>query len=252
MKRPIVSFTTDFGDDFALAQIKASVLMANPLAKVVTISNNITKFSILEGAFVLSQSYHLFPKGTIHIGVVDPGVGTKREGIVVKTEDYTFVGPNNGLFYRSVEGKITKIYQINEDLVNPKHSDTFHGRDIFARLAGFLSKQVNIDAYVKPIEKNKLMPLEFKADQVLHIDHFGNIKINRRCDDLKFGEKLKVKINGKALIVPFFKTFGDIPFNHFLAYKGSHEILEIAKNLGSANSNLNLNVGDIVQIEKIS
>lgn len=252
MKRPIVSFTTDFGDDFALAQMKASVLMVNPLAKVVTISNNITKFSILEGAFVLSQSHDLFPKGTVHIGVVDPGVGTKREGIVIKTKDYTFVGPNNGLFYKSVEGQDVKIYQINEDLVNPKHSNTFHGRDIFARLAGFLSKQVDINTYVKPIKKDKLVSLEFKPDQVLHIDHYGNIKINRRCSNFEIGDKLKVKVNGKALIIPFFKTFGDIPFNHFLAYKGSHEILEIAKNLGSANEDLGLKVGDIVQIEKIT
>ena len=251
MKRPIVSFTTDFGDDFALAQMKASVLMVNPLAKVVTISNNVTKFSILEGAFVLSHSYHLFPKGTIHIGVVDPGVGTKREGIVIKAKDYTFVGPNNGLFYQSVAKSNVKVYRINENLVNPEHSNTFHGRDIFARLAGFLSKGANINSFVKPIGKDKLITMDFKPNQVLHIDHYGNIKINRQCDDLNIGDKLRVRIDGKDLIVPFFKTFGDIPVNHFLAYKGSHEILEIAKNLGSANADLKLQVGDIVQIGKI-
>lgn len=249
--RSIVTFTTDFGDHFALAQMKASVLMVNSHAKVVTISNQIKSFSILEGAFVLSQTYKLFPKGTIHVGVVDPGVGTKREGVVIKTSDYTFVGPNNGLFSRAFAGNVTEAYRINEDLVNSSHSNTFHGRDIFAKLAGILTTEEGLDKYAKTMDKKTLVDLPFLPDQVLHIDHYGNIKINRDCDSLQIGDQLQINVHGQKLVVPFFKTFGDIAPGEYLAYKGSHNIMEIAKNLGSANQYLKLQVGDILEIEKV-
>lgn len=250
--RRIVTFTTDFGDHFALAQMKASVLMVNSHAKVVTISNQIKPFSILEGSFVLSRTHNLFPKGTIHVGVVDPGVGTKREGVVIQTTDYIFIGPNNGLFYESFKNDVVKAYKINEDLVNPKHSNTFHGRDIFARLAGILTLDEDLDGYAVEMEKEDLVNMEFQADQVLHIDHYGNIKVNRNVDGLEIGDKLQLNIHGQKLVIPFFKTFGDIEKGEYLAYKGSHNIMEIAKNLGSANQYLKLQVGDILEIEKLS
>lgn len=250
-QRRIVTFTTDFGDHFALAQMKASVLMVNSHAKVVTISNQIKPFSILEGAFVLSHTYNLFPKGTIHVGVVDPGVGTKREGVVIKTKNYTFIGPNNGLFSESFKKDVVEAYKINEDLVNPEHSNTFHGRDVFARLAGMLTLNESLDGYAEKMDIKDLITLEFQPDQVLHIDHYGNIKVNRNCDDMQIGDKLEVTFHGQKNVIPFFKTFGDIAPGEYLAYKGSHNIMEIAKNLGSANRYLKLQVGDVLEIEKI-
>lgn len=249
--RRIVTFTTDFGDHFALAQMKASVLMINSHAKVVTISNQIKSFSILEGAFVLSQTYKLFPKGTIHVGVVDPGVGTKREGVVIKTSDYTFIGPNNGLFSQAFKEDVVEAYHINEELVNPKHSNTFHGRDVFARLAGLLTLDESLTGYSKPMKKEDLIKILVQDDQVLHIDHYGNLKINRNCDDLKIGDNLQVTVHGQKLVIPFYNTFGDIAPGEYLAYKGSHNIMEIAKNLGSANQHLKLQVGDVLEIEKL-
>lgn len=250
-QRPIITITTDFGDDFALAQLKAILFALNTEIIPVTISNQITKFSVVEGSFILANAYSLFPPGTIHIGVVDPGVGTNREGIIIQTNKYTFIGPNNGLFAPSVKDYSYKIHKIEGGLVNNSHSNTFHGRDIFAKVAGLLTLKPNPLLYSTPLDKSRLFGLDFQPNQILHIDPYGNIKINNSGSDFKVGDKIILKTSKKTLKLPFVKTFADVAPGHFLAYKGSHNILEIAKNLDSANEQLKFKVGDILNIQKV-
>lgn len=249
--KKIITITTDFGDDFALSQLKAVLLSLNSAVHIVVISNEISDYSIIEGAFVLSQAYNLFPKGTIHIGVVDPGVGSKRDGVVVKSNGHIFIGPNNGLFSKSAQDKNRKIYKIFEDRVNRNRSTTFHGRDIFARLAGFLSIGEKLSKYAKILNENSFRKIDFKAGQILHIDHYGNLKINFETAGLKFGDKLKLTFNKSSIAIPFCNTFADVSAYELLAYRGSHNILEIAQNLGSAQKALNLKSEQVLNIEII-
>lgn len=250
MKR-IITITTDFGDDFALSQLKAVLLSINPDVQIVVITNEISDYSIIEGTFILSQTYNLFPKGTIHIGVIDPGVGSEREGIVIESNGHTFIGPNNGLFSKSIKNKTSKIYSIIEDNVNKNRSITFHGRDVFTRLAGLLSVGEILSKYTKILDKKKFKEINFKTGQILHIDHYGNLKINFPLGDLKFGDKLKIKLNNSKLIIPFCKTFANVAKHELLAYKGSHNTLEIAQNLGSAQKSLDINLEQVLNIEII-
>lgn len=247
-KQQIITITTDFGDDFSLSQLKAVILSLNPKAIIVTISNQVSKFSILEGAFILSQAYHLFPKGTIHIGVIDPGVGTQREGVIIKTKRHTFIGPNNGLFSQSTERETYDLYKINEELVNNKHSNTFHGRDIFAKVAGLIGLNVAVETIADSISNTRLIDLTPQQNQVLYIDPYGNIKVNNDCCNLKIGQNLKIQTENFSLKIPFVKTFNDIQPGGLLAYQGSNGILEIAKNLGSGNAQLKLQIGDVIKV----
>lgn len=249
--KKIITVTTDFGDDFALSQLKAVLLSLNPAAQIVVISNEISDYSIVEGAFILSQAYSLFPKGTIHIGVVDPGVGSKRDGIVIKSDGHIFIGPNNGLFSSATQNENRKIYKIFEDKVNKNRSTTFHGRDVFAYLAGFLSVGEKLSKYTKILNENSFKEIDFKTGQILHIDHYGNIKVSFATSGLKFGDKLKLTFNKSSVIIPFCRTFEDVSTYGLLAYKGSHNTLEIAQNLGSAKRTLNLKLEQVLNIEII-
>ena len=178
MKNALVTITTDFGDDFALAQLKAVLLTQNPQVEFITISNQTNKFSILEGAFIVANACNLFPQGTIHLGIIDPGVGSNRQGVVIQTDDYFFVGPNNGLFAPAIKDKKFELFKINEQLVNKNHSSTFHGRDIFAKVAGLLSKGSYPLDFCTPLKTSAFVWLKFKHNQLLHIDPYGNLKIN--------------------------------------------------------------------------
>ncbi len=251
MKTKIITFITDFGDEFALSQLQAVALSINPKVKLITISNQITPYSINEGAFVISQAKQFFPSGTIFVGVVDPGVGTNREGIIIQTSQYTFIGPNNGLFYEAVKDCQFKVFKIIEKKVNKSHSTTFHGRDVFAKLAAFLSTNKKIADFAEQIDQERLIKLTLKPNQILHIDDYGNLKVNNFCDNFKLGDQLTIKTHDQSIKVPFVQTFGQVKPGELLAYKGSHNTLEIAKNLDSINQVLNLKVGDIISIERL-
>lgn len=249
-KHNLITLTTDFGDDFALVQVIANLLSINILAKPAVISNHVSSFSIIEGAFMLLKSHNLFPKGTIHVGVVDPGVGTKREGVIIETKKYFFVGPNNGLFYPSLKN-IKQIYRIDEKAISKNHSVTFHGRDIFAKAAGLISIGVVIESFARPLPKAYLKQLTFKKNQVLHVDHYGNIKINNNCKNFQIGDIIRVSSKDFVMELPFVRTFADVAVGSYLTYKGSHDILEVGKNLGSAIEKLKLKVGDVISITKL-
>jgi len=182
---PLITLTTDFGarDPFT-GSMKGIILRINPQAQIVDIASEITPQDIWEAGYVLKSAYSHFPKGTIHVAVVDPGVGSGRRPIIVVTEGYYFVGPDNGLFsliYQEAERiRVHHITASHYFLPNP--GPTFHGRDVFAPVAGWLAKGIasgnfgdEITDYVKlNIPAPKILENGIEG-HVVHIDRFGNI-----------------------------------------------------------------------------
>ena len=184
----MITLTTDFGlSDPYVAEMKGVILTINPKATIIDITHGIEKFNIRMAAFVLASAAPYFPKGTVHLTVVDPGVGTERRAIMVQTKLGYFVGPDNGVLMLAAQSQgIERIHEIsNPNLMLPQTSSTFHGRDIFAPAAAHL------DCGVKPSEfgeeiKNPVSTLFAAVQQnngvltgeILHIDSFGNIVTN--------------------------------------------------------------------------
>ena len=191
----IVTLTTDFGtkDSFA-ASLKGVIYKINQQAQLVDVSHEIGPQDIWEAAFTLKTAYNHFPKGTIHLAVVDPGVGSGRRPIIVVTESYYFVGPDNGIFSLIFqEAERLRVHHITAShyfLPNP--GPTFHGRDIFAPVAGWLSKGIPsgnfgdvVEDYVKlnvPVPKKSPNGME---GHVIHIDRFGNVITNITYVDIQ-------------------------------------------------------------------
>jgi S-adenosylmethionine hydrolase len=191
----IITLTTDYGgkDAFA-ASMKGVILKINPQANIVDISNEISPQDIWEAAYTLRSGYSYFPKGTVHLAVVDPGVGSGRRPIIVVTESYYFVGPDNGLFtlvYQEAE-RIRVHHITSTHYFSPKPGPTFHGRDVFAPVAGWLTKGIasgnfgdEITDFVKlniPVPKTSPDGIE---GHIVHIDRYGNIITNITYEDIK-------------------------------------------------------------------
>ncbi len=190
----IITLTTDFGTkDSFTASMKGVVLKINPDAKIVDITHEIGPQDVWEAAFTLKTAYNNFPKGTVHLAVVDPGVGSTRRPIIVVTESYYFVGPDNGIFsliFQEAERlRVLHITATHYFLPNP--GATFHGRDIFAPVAAWLAKGTpsgnfgeEVEDFVKlnvPVPKKSQNGLE---GHVIHIDRFGNVITNITHKDI--------------------------------------------------------------------
>ena len=230
-----ITLLTDFGTaDYFVGAMKGAILSINQHAVIVDITHEIPAQDVAAGAFTLLAAYNTFPAGTIHVAVVDPGVGSSRRPIVVVAGNHLFVGPDNGIF--------TYIYDRNADfhaiqITNEKYfrrpvSTTFHGRDIFAPVAAALSTGVDPSSFGQRI-LDPILLYKSVEPQVIHIDRFGNLITNITRDVLKEGAKLSV--NGHLISV-FKRFFGeeigepDEPF----AIWGSAGFLEIAVNGRSA------------------
>jgi S-adenosylmethionine hydrolase len=242
-QKPTFVLLTDFGYDFAVGSIKGVITQKLPDATIIDLDHSIEKFNIVSAGFVLSKTYKYFPKGTCFVCVIDPGVGSKREPICIKTPKYTFIGPNNGLFDEVLRHeKIRTIYEINESYLQPG-ANTFHGRDLFAPAAvdcyrGDLSK-------FKPFEESRLTHVINTHDYIAYIDSYGNIKTNSEIDPhWSFGSILSIEINNQSSQIPFVKTFADVLPGQLLCYRGSNSTLEIAVHKGSAAKVLNVRAGD--------
>jgi S-adenosylmethionine hydrolase len=191
----IITLTSDFGskDSFA-GSAKGAILKVNPDAQVVDISHEISPQDVWEAAFTLKTAYNYFPKGTVHFAVVDPGVGSGRRPIIVVTESYYFVGPDNGIFSLIyLEAERIRVHHITAThYYLPAPSPTFHGRDIFAPVAGWLAKGIpsgnfgeEIEDYVKlnvPVPKKSSSGID---GHVIHIDRFGNAITNITYKDIQ-------------------------------------------------------------------
>ena len=259
---PIITLLTDFGlKDTYTAQMKGIILSISPKTKIVDITHQIPPQDILQAAYLLSTATKHFPKETIHIVVIDPGVGGARKAIVIQTKRSLLVGPDNGVLTLAAEEEgITTIVQItNKKYMLNKISKTFHGRDIFAPAAAFLSKGIPLSdlgpelnsqniTYL-PIEKAKIIE-EKIVGQIIHIDRFGNAVTNIPKEitekfGITYGDKIRIKINEKLKEgekIKFVSTFSQAKKGEIIALINSDDKLELSINQGSAEKILNLKV----------
>ncbi|MEM1550729.1 MAG: SAM-dependent chlorinase/fluorinase, partial [Candidatus Bathyarchaeia archaeon] len=194
-RRKIITLTTDFGlRDSYVAEMKAVILSICPEACIVDISHEVRKFDIRMGSFLLFRASRFFPNGTIHMAVIDPGVGTERRPIIIETDWSIYVGPDNGILIPSAQRDgIRHIYIIG----NPKYmlkevSKTFHGRDIFSPAAAYLARGVPpsefgpeifdpvVPSFAEPISSDDSI-----MGEIIHVDGFGNLITNIKYEDLK-------------------------------------------------------------------
>jgi len=259
----IVTLLTDFGTkDPYVAEMKAVIVSICPEAQIIDISHQIEKFNISMGAFTLASAAPYFPEKTIHIAVVDPGVGTKRRPIIVETQRCFYVGPDNGILMLSTKKeKIVRVCQISNPLLMlSKVSKTFHGRDIFAPVAAYLAKGKlfsefgsEIRDYVVPKFAKPEIRGNASLGEVMHIDDFGNIISNISVEDLmkieaEENDFLNVGFRGKIMHLRFCSTYGEVPANQPLALVGSHNFLEISVNQGSVAKKFKVKVGDSIRL----
>jgi S-adenosyl-L-methionine hydrolase (adenosine-forming) len=240
----VITLTSDFGlTDSYVAQMKGVILNIIPSASIIDITHNINKFNIQMGAFILASTTPYYPKGTIHVAVVDPGVGTKRRALLIKTKKAYFIGPDNGLLLLAAEHQgIQSIHELtNPKFRLPEISGTFHGRDVFAPAAAYLEKGVKperfglkVDEPVRPEFARVKQAKDGIICKILHIDSFGNIITNISKAEAPKAENLNIKFGDNQLILKLKKTYGETKLNEPLALIGSHGFLEIALNRGNA------------------
>ncbi|MHB8481706.1 MAG: SAM hydrolase/SAM-dependent halogenase family protein [Nitrospiria bacterium] len=192
--KPVITLTTDFGNkDYFVGSVKGVILQINPEIKIVDITHEIPPYSIQDGAFVIYSSFRYFPKGSIHLVVVDPGVGSVRKPVLVVSRSGFFLGPDNGLFsYIYEEDGPCQVYEITEKkFFLPSIGQTFHGRDVFAPVAAWLSTEMESSSFGKLIDHPVKFPVPKPVveknkinGQILYIDWYGNLVSNIKVADL--------------------------------------------------------------------
>jgi S-adenosylmethionine hydrolase len=257
----IVTLTTDFGlQDPYVAEMKAAILGICPNAVAVDVTHDIAKFSIRMGAFVLASAVPYFPDGSVHLAVVDPGVGTPRRPIVIQTKKGFFVGPDNGVLVLAAQKQsIENIHELtNPQFMLPKVSNTFHGRDVFAPAAAHLLNGVKPAEFGPEISEAAMVEFAHatrKNDEligeVLHVDGFGNIITNitePEVEQNRLKGAVKVELTSCELRLEFCRAYGEMKPHEPLALIGSHGFLEISINQGNAAEKFKTKAGDTITV----
>ena len=276
MSNKVLTFTTDFGaSDSYVAAMKGVALGIAPDLTLVDVTHEVPRHDIAHGAFILGSVYRYFPADTVHVAVVDPGVGTSRKAVALVTPAGVFCAPDNGLLsyvlndhqsasqvrLASTEFGAPVTVAVPEsceayEISNPAYmlepvSGTFHGRDIFTPAAAHLASGLEPERLGEPLRELtilNLFTLELSngavTGRVVHVDRFGNIVTNIPADRLPQGDVVVEVVNTK--IHGLRATFADA--DGLLALVGSHGYLEIAENMGSAADSLGVGVGDAVVV----
>ena len=266
----IITLTTDFGtSDTYVGIMKGVILSMNPNVRIVDLTHAIPPQDIYEAAFSIYAAHGYFPKGTIHIIVVDPGVGSDRQAIVSRTDDAFFVCPDNGVLsylLQSVgnEGgqSIDSVAIQNSAYHLPEVSNTFHGRDIFAPVAAHLSLGVPFDDIGPPVQtlvQLSIPKIDISGDtligQIIKIDRFGNLitNISKGTFETFLSDTVRYEIRvGNASLNRLNCAYADAEIGEPLAIMGSVALLEIAVNGGNAEKTLGLKRGETAVIRKVS
>lgn len=267
----IIALLTDFGlDDNYVGIMKGTILTINPNVLVIDITHSIEPGNIRQGAFILMTSVNYFPDETIFVAVVDPTVGSNRNAICVRAGKYFFVAPDNGILTYTLQNfKNPKIHIFSNEkyqLENP--SKTFHGRDIFAPMAAYIAKNIDIVEFGEELKESKIVklpPLKCYYDsqgnligEVVHIDKFGNIitSLSSRALGINLHNILKQDLKwkfeiGHTKIKNISMTYTDVNDGEFLAYIGSSGFLEIAVRNGNAAKAIGAYLGQLVCARKV-
>ncbi|HXW96294.1 MAG TPA: SAM-dependent chlorinase/fluorinase [Gemmatimonadales bacterium] len=243
---PIITLLTDYGiSDAYVGELKAVLLTGAPGATLVDITHQISPGDIAAGAYVLGRAAPRFPAGTIHLAVVDPGVGTSRAALALSSGGHIFVGPDNGLFSAVIRGaEVEAVTLATPSFASP----TFHGRDLFAPAAARLAQGEALAALGEryagmPRRVSGAVPhYEGKVvvGEVIYVDRYGNLVTNLTPDLVPSYAVLEAE---SLVIGPVRSTFGDVPSGSLLAYIGSGGSVEIAVRDGSAARRLGIGVG---------
>ena len=277
---PIITLATDFGtSDVYVGVMKGVILNINPNVQIVDITHAISPQNIHEAAFTINSAYRFFPRGTIHVIIVDPGVGSDRQAIVCKTDDGFFVCPNNGvlsyLLQHTETEEVAMVEAVaieNPTYILPRVCNTFHGRDIFAPIAAHLSLGVSLADIGTPIQNLIRFPFpaihtthDTLTGQIISVDSFGNLITNitenalatfllasesnedtvRELDKHIVAAQFEI-IAGNTNLKKLNGTYNESEAGESLAIIGSFGLLEIAINLGNAEAHLGLKSGDKV------
>jgi hypothetical protein len=259
--KALITLLTDFGiQDPFVAEMRGVILSICPDATLVDISHDIGKFNIRMGAFVLASAARYFPPGTIHVAVVDPGVGGERRPIAVETQLSLYVGPDNGLLIpaASREG-IRHVYELtNRSLMRDSLSSTFHGRDIFAPVAAHLASgtgPVEVGEEITDYVHLSFAEPRFEqgsiAAEVLHIDSFGNVVTNiseEILEKLDLRGKIKVNLRGKRFTTRVVKSYSELHEGELGVLVGSHGFFEMACRERSAVRRIGARIGDSLRV----
>jgi len=235
---------TDFGNSEYLGIMKGVIYSICPKARITDLYNDVDPHNIKEGAWILLKNYRYFPKGSIFLCVIDPGVGGRRNAIAIKTKNYYFVGPDNGLMYPTAIEDGTEVVV---KLPTGNVSKTFHGRDVFAKAAGELENGRIINDLGKPTEiQTKLeFHLRGRIGEIVRIDRFGNIITNLTSLDK---DEYVVKIDNMVKKLRFYETYESAPNDELFLILGSNNTLEISVKNKSAIKKFNVRVGDRIEI----
>ncbi len=259
-KERIITLTTDFGDESGYAGVmKGVILTVNPDCQIIDITHRVSQQDVEEAAFLLNNSFSYFPEHSIHVVVVDPGVGSERKPILVETDKYWFVGPDNGVFsFMFLMEGFKKVWGItNKSYFLPEVSSTFHGRDIFAPLAAHLSLGVSAEELGKELKGFVMLKdLEPKVEagvikaRVVYADRFGNLISNISKDlfnRLVADKSFNISIGGKT-IQKLSLSYADVRDGEVLALFGSSQWLEISVKNGNCQKELDIKKGAEINI----
>lgn len=261
--RPVITLTTDFGlKDPYVAEMKAVILGISPNTSIVDITHDIDKFDVKMAAYTLACASPYFPRGTVHVAIVDPHVGTKRRPILIQTQKEFYVGPDNGVLALAANNQgIEHVFEItNRRLMLSTISNTFHGRDIFAPVAAHLVggtppgevgpeiRKIPTPSFARVVRRKNML-----IGAVIHIDGFGNMITNfrqQKLDSLGIVETLKVKMKNRKLSLKLRRAYAEAKNKEALAIVGSHDFLEISVNQGDAGATFKARRGDKITLFK--
>lgn len=260
--KPIITLTTDFGlDDPFVGMMKAVILSIAPEARIVDLTHGIRSHDVMEAALVIRSSYSYFPRGSIHVVVVDPGVGSQRRPLLATTENGYFIAPDNGVLSEIYAGSspVACVELTASKFFQHPVSQTFHGRDIFSPVAAWLSRGIQPERFGKPVRevvRLRLPPIRQLGrgrvgGTVLRVDKFGNLVTNIRAEgfkDLLQQNKFRLQIGGRwvdRLCSSYAEAQGREPF----AIWGSFGLLELSCNQDSAAKRLQVGPYDEFEID---
>lgn len=260
MNKPIVALLTDFGDvDTYVAEVKATILKETREAVLVDITHQVYPQNILQGAFLLTLAAKTFPSNTIFVAVIDPGVGSERAALIIETlSEKTFIGPDNGLLYPAASReKIRQVFRIKSELI-PNVSNTFHGRDVFAYVAGLVAAGKDIshltEPYVLTVQLQLPKPVwgdGWVDSVVLHVDRFGNaitcIEGGLPSDWLI----AEVYVNDEwKTVAKVGRFYAEVGMGEPILLVGGTGYLELSVNRGNASKTFGIKPGDRISLVK--
>ena len=264
---PVITLLTDFGteDEYA-GLMKGAILSVNPAATIVDISHRIDRQDVVQAAFTIYSGYRYFPEGSVHLIVVDPGVGTDRDLLALNSQNHFFIAPDNGVLTLLLrEKKLSSLNLItNSNYFRASVSRTFHGRDIIAPVGAHIANGLEVNKLGPAIDPQDIVYLDSLnarytekgklKGEIIAIDHFGNLITNINLEQLadflrtRRPEEMRIKIRSNV-IEGLSETYASGEPNRPMALIGSRGYLEIAINRGSAAQHLNVGRGENVWVD---